>query len=97
MTTPVLEKVRVFARFSQFRHFTQKRFSIIVDYEVTQMFEDMVSDWFTQEDTGYNDFIKALLAGDLFSLLYITSSILLLPSLHRTRYRRRSAVHSLPA
>ena len=43
-----------------------KRFTLaLTNYEVTQMFEDMVSGWFTQEDTGYNDFIKALLAGDL--------------------------------
>ena len=37
----------------------------LTNYEVKQMFEDMILDWFDEEDTGYNDFIKALLKGNL--------------------------------
>jgi len=37
----------------------------LTNYEVKQMFEDMILDWFDEGDTGYNDFIKALLQGNL--------------------------------
>lgn len=38
---------------------------IITNREVRMMFEDMIRDWFSQEDVPYNEFIKALLAGDV--------------------------------
>ena len=37
----------------------------LTNYEVKQMFEDMILDWFDEGDTGYNDFVKALLKGNL--------------------------------
>lgn len=37
----------------------------LTNYEVKQMFEDMILDWFDEGDTGYNGFIKALLCNDL--------------------------------
>ena len=37
----------------------------LTNYEVKLMFEDMILDWFNESDTGYNDFIKALLRGNL--------------------------------
>jgi hypothetical protein len=36
----------------------------ITNYEVERMFRNMVIDWFSTEDDSYNDFVKALLAGD---------------------------------
>ncbi|MCM1232272.1 MAG: ATP-binding protein [Ruminococcus flavefaciens] len=37
----------------------------LTNYEVRQTFEDMVHDWFGKNAGDYNDFIKALLRGDL--------------------------------
>lgn len=37
----------------------------LTNYEVQQTFEDMILDWFAEGDTHYNDFIKALLRGNL--------------------------------
>lgn len=37
---------------------------MLTNKEVRIMFEDMVMDWFSGND-NYNDFIKALLAGDI--------------------------------
>ncbi len=37
----------------------------LTNMEVLLMFEDMVQSWFAQESADYNDFIKALLLGDL--------------------------------
>ena len=37
----------------------------LTNWEVEMMFEDMIRGWFDGEDVPYNDFIKALLLGDL--------------------------------
>jgi hypothetical protein len=37
----------------------------LTNYEVKRMFQNMVIDWFSTEDESYNDFVKALLLGDL--------------------------------
>ncbi len=37
----------------------------LTNQEVRMMFEDMIRGWFTDYDSGYNDFIKALLSDDL--------------------------------
>lgn len=37
----------------------------LTNKEVRIMFENMIRDWFAQEDDDYNDFIKALLMGDI--------------------------------
>lgn len=38
---------------------------VLTNYEVKRMFERMVQDWFGSDISDYNDFIKALLLGDL--------------------------------
>lgn len=41
----------------------------LTNREVKLMFEDMIQDWFmSDEEDGYNDFIKALLQGDTKSM-----------------------------
>ena len=40
----------------------------LTNYEVTLMFQRMVSEWFAGEDNGYNEFIEALLADDVESM-----------------------------
>lgn len=37
----------------------------LTNYEVRQTFEDMVHDWFCENSSDYNDFIRALLRGNL--------------------------------
>lgn len=37
----------------------------ITNYEVHEMFENMVNGWFRKDSANYNDFIKALLRGDI--------------------------------
>ena len=37
----------------------------LTNYEVKRMFEYMIHDWFSQTEGNYNDFIKALLLGDV--------------------------------
>lgn len=37
----------------------------ITNREVRMMFEDMIRDWFSEEDVPYNEFIKAMLNGDV--------------------------------
>ncbi len=37
----------------------------ITNYEVRQMFENLVEDWFEEGNSDYNDFIKALLNGNV--------------------------------
>jgi hypothetical protein len=37
----------------------------LTNYEVKRMFQNMIIDWFSTEDESYNDFVKALLIGDL--------------------------------
>lgn len=37
----------------------------LTNQEVRIMFESMIHDWFSDYDSGYNDFIKALLLGDV--------------------------------
>lgn len=37
----------------------------LTNWEVEMMFEDMIRDWFGAEDVPYNDFLKALLLGDV--------------------------------
>ena len=38
---------------------------VITNYEVKMMFENMISDWFGRNRSDYNNFVKALLIGDL--------------------------------
>lgn len=40
----------------------------LTNYEVTLMFQRMVSEWFAGEDNGYNEFIEALLDDDVESM-----------------------------
>lgn len=47
---------------------TTRRFTYrlkLTNWEVEMMFEDMIRGWFGGEDVPYNDFIKALLLGDV--------------------------------
>ena len=47
---------------------TTRRFTYrlkLTNWEVEMMFEDMIRGWFSGEDVPYNDFIKALLLGDV--------------------------------
>jgi len=37
----------------------------LTNYEVKRMFQNMILDWFYTEDDSYNEFIKALLLGDV--------------------------------
>jgi hypothetical protein len=37
----------------------------LTNYEVERMFRRMIKDWFYTEDDSYNDFVKAMLLGDL--------------------------------
>lgn len=37
----------------------------LTNYEVRQMFEEMIPGWFYADDSSYNDFIRSLLLGDL--------------------------------
>ncbi len=37
----------------------------LTNYELQMMFSDMIRDWFADEDIPYNDFLKALLLGDV--------------------------------
>lgn len=37
----------------------------LTNYEVCKMFKNMVSDWFCEDSSDYNDFIRALLIGDV--------------------------------
>ncbi len=37
----------------------------LTNLEVKLMFQSMIKDWFTEVETDYNDFIKALLSGDI--------------------------------
>lgn len=38
---------------------------VLTNYEIKQMFEKMVRDWFGSDMSNYNDFIKSLLQGDI--------------------------------
>ena len=40
----------------------------LTNYEVRQTFEDMVRDWFGEDASDYNDFVKSLLKGDVESM-----------------------------
>ena len=40
----------------------------LTNREVRLMFEDMIHGWFADYDSSYNDFVKALLAGDLSAM-----------------------------
>jgi len=40
----------------------------ITNYEVRQMFESLVEDWFGEESSDYNDFIRALLKGNVYEM-----------------------------
>ena len=35
------------------------------NYEVMKMFHKIIKGWFSQKDTGYNDFVKSLVDGDI--------------------------------
>ncbi len=40
----------------------------LTNLEVQLMFEQMIEDWFAESNSAYNEFIKALLAGDIESM-----------------------------
>jgi hypothetical protein len=45
---------------------TDERYVLkLTNYEVKRMFRNMIQDWFTTEDDSYNEFVKALLLGDI--------------------------------
>ena len=37
----------------------------LTNFEIRVMFVNMIHDWFSRNNSNYNDFIKALLAGDM--------------------------------
>ena len=37
----------------------------LTNYEVMKMFHKIIKGWFSHTDTGYNDFVKSLMAGDI--------------------------------
>ncbi len=42
----------------------------LTNYEVVQMFEKMILDWFREDKSNYNRFVKALLSGDVEAMNY---------------------------
>ena len=42
----------------------------LTNYEVEQMFEKMILDWFREDKSNYNRFVKALLLGDVEAMNY---------------------------
>jgi hypothetical protein len=55
-----VEKVEIFGKFNDRRYTLH-----ILNLEVEKMLNDMVRGWFRNNDTNYNDFIKALLLDDV--------------------------------
>ena len=49
----------------------------LTNREVRLMFENMIRDWFSEPDEHYNDFIRALLAGDVKAMNYYMNKVAL--------------------
>ncbi len=49
----------------------------LTNREVRMMFENMIRGWFSEQDENYNDFIKALLLGDLKAMNYYMNKVAL--------------------
>lgn len=49
----------------------------LTNREVRIMFEDMIRDWFSDEDVPYNEFIKALLSGDIKAMNHYMNKVAL--------------------
>lgn len=49
----------------------------LTNYEVQLMFDDMIQDWFETQDVSCNDFIKALLKGDLKAMNHYMNKVAL--------------------
>ena len=47
----------------------------LTNYEVEQMFEKMISDWFAEDKFNYNQFVKALLSGDVEAMNYYMENV----------------------
>ena len=47
----------------------------ITNREVRMMFEDMIRDWFSGEDVPYNEFVRALLRGDVKAMNHYINDI----------------------
>ena len=47
----------------------------LTNYEVEQMFEKMISDWFTEDKFNYNQVVKALLSGDVEAMNYYMENV----------------------
>ncbi|OUP79821.1 hypothetical protein B5F07_21575 [Lachnoclostridium sp. An169] len=59
-------KVVSFEKFDKLRPEIGMEYELaLTNLEVKLMFQNMVQDWFSQADSDYNDFIKALLADDI--------------------------------
>ncbi len=59
-------KVRSFQSYmSDFGEWKEEYQLELTNFEVKVMFRNMVRKWFSRASSGYNDFIKALLAGDV--------------------------------
>lgn len=58
-------KVLSFENYGDIPEGNQPKYTLtLTNLEVKVMFQSMVRDWFTESETNYNDFIKALLLGD---------------------------------
>ncbi len=49
----------------------------LTNREVRMMFENMIREWFSEQDENYNDFIKALLSDDLKAMNYYMNQVAL--------------------
>ena len=59
-------KVLSFEDYYEIPEGTQANYQLaITNLEVTLMFQNMIRDWFSEAEADYNDFIKALLQGNL--------------------------------
>ena len=59
-------KVLSFEDYHEIPEGTQANYQLaITNLEVTLMFQNMIRDWFSEAEADYNDFIKALLQGNL--------------------------------
>ena len=50
---------------------------MLTNKEVELMFRNMIRGWFAEQDENYNDFIKALLGGDLKAMTYYMNKVAL--------------------
>lgn len=59
-------KVLFFEKYNELREGVQPEYELtLTNLEVKLMFQNMVQGWFSRSDSDYNDFIKALLHGDI--------------------------------